>query len=373
MGAYDVIKQLHIGFPRDYIALSRGFTSSHRGIDMCWSSRYGGANAPVYAPGDGEVVALDDGWGNTWSYDKSNWGNYIKIKHADGIYTLMAHLLKGSLLVKVGDKVTRGQMIAKMNNSGASNGSHVHFELYLGGKGTSYRVDPLKYCYAYAGEDVVDPDERYFDGTAYHIMVYEPVKTVGTPVPRNRMVDQLEVITDTLNARKEPGLKGQLLGYVKQGIYNVKEVVVLDGYTWYSIEDFWCANDAAETWCHYLPTEYVGHPVERNEYVNQINVTATSLRARKDPGTDAEILGLVNPGIYNCLERAEANGYKWYKAEDEWNDFWCAQQPDGDWVEYLPAKDPHYNLTMFRLNPAQASSMEAWCKAEGVEYNIAEA
>lgn len=65
MSIHDDAKNLHLGFPRNYIALSRGFTSSHRGIDMCWSNDYGGPYAPVYAPGDGEVVALVDGWNNT--------------------------------------------------------------------------------------------------------------------------------------------------------------------------------------------------------------------------------------------------------------------------------------------------------------------
>ena len=186
------LKALHIGFPRDFIALSRGFTSSHRGIDMCWNSDFGGQYAPVYAPQDGEVVALDDGWGNTWAYDKSNWGNYVKIKHADGVYTLSAHLLKGSLKVKIGDRVIRGQMIAQQDNSGASQGCHVHFELYYDpngkGYGTQYRVDPLKYCYAYP-EDYVG-EEVYFDGTRYKILRYTPVKRVGDPVARNVMKDQ---------------------------------------------------------------------------------------------------------------------------------------------------------------------------------------
>lgn len=35
MSIYDDAKNLHLGFPRNYIALSRGFTSSHKGIDMC--------------------------------------------------------------------------------------------------------------------------------------------------------------------------------------------------------------------------------------------------------------------------------------------------------------------------------------------------
>ena len=281
------VRALHIGFPRNFIALSRGFTSSHRGVDMCWNDDYGGAYAPVYAPADGEVVALDDGWGNTWAYDKSNWGNYIKIKHATGVYTLMAHLLKGSLKVSIGDKVKRGQTIATMNSSGASTGNHVHFELYLNGSGTSYRVDPLKYCYAYPTDYV--GDEHYFSGEAYTIMRYTPIARVGTPVARNTKVNQAEVTATTLRARKSPSLKGDILGY-------------------------------------------------------------------------------ANRGVYNCVGFTDADGYRWYGVED----FWVAQAPDGDWVNYYPAKVQQYDLTMHKLSPQQKDTMVAWCEAEGVSFDVKE-
>lgn len=362
---------LHIGFPRNFIALSRGFTSSHRGIDMCWNSQYGGAYAPVFAPADGEVVAIDDGWGNTWSTGVANWGNYIKIKHGAGVYTLSAHLLKGSFKVKIGDKVKRGQQVAQMNNSGYSNGCHVHYELYWDkngkGSGTQYRVDPLKYCFAYPDDYV--GDEHYNDGTAYHIMRYTPVKRVGTPVDRNKMVNQLEVITDTLNARREAGLKGEVLGYVNQGIYDVHAITEKDGFTWYQIDSFWCANNAKETWCHYLPTEYIGSPVQRNETVNQIQVTATTLRARKYPSLEAEILGFANRGYYDCPERTEADGYKWFSTGQG---FWVAQSKSGDWVTWLPKKDPHYNFTMKSLTTEQRDAQIEWCKANNIEYDFTE-
>ena len=48
MALKDAVKNMHIGFPRNYIALTRGFTSTHKGIDMAWNSNYGGQNAPVF-------------------------------------------------------------------------------------------------------------------------------------------------------------------------------------------------------------------------------------------------------------------------------------------------------------------------------------
>lgn len=242
------INDLKLGFPRNYIALSRGFTSSHRGIDMCWNSNYGGKYAPVFAPADGTVVALRDGMGNTWKTDKSNWGNYIKIKHADGIYTLMAHLLKGSFVVKVGQKVKRGQTLAQMDNSGASTGCHVHFEVYLNGSSTSKRVDPLKYCYAYPTDTVNASTQK-----EYGILRYNPVKQCGTPVARNSAVDQIKVTATTLRARSQAGLNGTVCGYINVGIYDVHGICEVDGYTWYNVDEYWIANNKAQTWCEFLP------------------------------------------------------------------------------------------------------------------------
>ncbi|MEG0913718.1 MAG: M23 family metallopeptidase, partial [Oscillospiraceae bacterium] len=109
MSSYsDAALTLRLQFPREYVSLSRGFTSSHRGADLCWSNNYGGCYAYVTCPADGEVVACVEGKDNDTR--TSNWGNYVKVKHAEGVYTLMAHLLKGTIAVKVGQKVSRGQI-----------------------------------------------------------------------------------------------------------------------------------------------------------------------------------------------------------------------------------------------------------------------
>lgn len=268
MALKDAVKNMHIGFPRNYIALTRGFTSTHKGIDMAWNSNYGGQNAPVFAPYDGEVVAIKDGMGNTYSTGVSNWGNYIKIKHATNVYTLSAHLLKNSLLVKVGDKVTRGQMIAKMNNSGYSNGSHVHFELYIGGSATSYRVDPLLYCCAYPN-DIVNASTQ----KEYNILHYDPITYVGTPVARDAYKDQIEVIKSDLRGRASPSTNGKIVGYMNKGFYNVLDMQNANGYTWYNVEkDLWCASAGAT----YYPKQE--EPKYRVTFENVTDDVAKSLQ-----------------------------------------------------------------------------------------------
>ena len=78
------------------------------------------------------------------------------------------------------------------------------------------------------------------------------------------------------------------------------------------------------------PKRY-GSPVERNEYVNQIKINADNVRARTSPNGD--IIGYINPGIYNSIEFTTVEGYDWHKVEEG---LYCAM---GEWAEWLPKKE----------------------------------
>lgn len=94
----------------------------------------------ILAPADGEVVELRDGYpdsllsehGQVDCSAKDIRGNYILIRHADKEYGLLAHLRPGSICVKVGDTVKRGQCIAYCGNSGNTSEPHLHFHLQDG-------------------------------------------------------------------------------------------------------------------------------------------------------------------------------------------------------------------------------------------------
>ena len=93
----------------------------------------------VIAVADGEVVVAVRhhpesrvGGFKTYNDTTDERGNFVVIKHHKGEYSLTAHLQYGSILVKKGDMVKQGQVIAKCGNSGNTNAPHLHFQLQSG-------------------------------------------------------------------------------------------------------------------------------------------------------------------------------------------------------------------------------------------------
>jgi murein DD-endopeptidase MepM/ murein hydrolase activator NlpD len=92
---------------------------------------------PIYASADGVVVHA--GWA-------SGYGRLIKIRHEFGYETRFGHLSK--IRVNVGQKVSRGERIGDMGNTGRSTGTHLHYEIRINGNA----INPMKYLEA--GHDV---------------------------------------------------------------------------------------------------------------------------------------------------------------------------------------------------------------------------
>lgn len=61
-------------------------------------------------------------------------GNCVVIDHGNGEWSFLAHLQKGSVLVKAGDRVEQGAPLGKLGNSGATTGPHLHYHLMDGPK-----------------------------------------------------------------------------------------------------------------------------------------------------------------------------------------------------------------------------------------------
>ena len=109
------------------------------GFGMRWGRMHKGTDfaaphgTPIYATADGVVTHA--GW-------LSGYGRLVKIQHEFGIETRYAHNSK--LFVKKGQRVSRGQKISAMGNTGRSTGTHLHYEVRVGGKA----VNPMIYIKA---------------------------------------------------------------------------------------------------------------------------------------------------------------------------------------------------------------------------------
>jgi len=102
-----------------------GLTQMHEGIDI--SNRVG---TIVIAPANGFVSDI----GSDWVH-----GRFLVISHGFGMTTRYSHLNK--VLVKVGQKVKRGDKIAEIGTSGKTTGPHLHYEVRLNG----IPVNPMRY------------------------------------------------------------------------------------------------------------------------------------------------------------------------------------------------------------------------------------
>lgn len=125
----------------------------HNGVDLV-NTNSKGAHLLGWevAHSDGVVVAYRN---NCNGFEKGSYGNYVKLKHSDGYYTLYAHIAYNTVKVKTGDKVKRGQVLGYMGNTGYSFGGHLHFEVR---DTNDVRIDPIPYL----DKDLPDTNKSEF-------------------------------------------------------------------------------------------------------------------------------------------------------------------------------------------------------------------
>ena len=102
-----------------------GHQSYHDGVDI--ASNLG---SPVHAVGDGVV---------SHSGERAGYGLLVEVTHESGLITRYAHA--SAVLVRVGDRVQKGQAIGLVGTSGRSTGPHLHFEVVRNG----VSVNPMRY------------------------------------------------------------------------------------------------------------------------------------------------------------------------------------------------------------------------------------
>ncbi len=124
------------GYRRDPFTGRRTF---HEGLDI--AARIG---TPIVATADGVVVSA--GW-------KEGYGKIVTINHGFGYMTRYAHCSK--IVVRPGQQVKRGQVIAYVGNTGRSTAPHLHYEVRIKGK----PVNPYPYILVW---DTIDNENRSY-------------------------------------------------------------------------------------------------------------------------------------------------------------------------------------------------------------------
>lgn len=173
-------------------------------------------NLPVLAPANGYVVAIENevednevGEVNT----EKNWGNSIVIKHTEGLYTQISHLRKDTFKVNINDYVKKGDILAKLGNSGRSPEPHIHFQVqstpFIGSKTLEY---PLS-AYILKTDDGIDfksfqipNEEDVISNINIHKLLknafdFTPGKKfrVESDIMGEKVINEWEVFTDAFN------------------------------------------------------------------------------------------------------------------------------------------------------------------------------
>lgn len=103
-----------------------GYTRLHKGTDFAAPS-----GTPIFAAGHG-VVERASRYGG--------YGNYVRLRHANGFKTAYAHMLRYGPGIRAGRRVRQGDIIGYVGSTGASTGPHLHYEVHKDGKA----VNPMQ-------------------------------------------------------------------------------------------------------------------------------------------------------------------------------------------------------------------------------------
>ena len=245
--------------------------------DKPWDEATQDGGRGYFVPGNDYKVVEKNG-SQSYGYNvRLETCNQVKIPFQDDTVILevtLTHLNADDWnKLSTGQIIHKGEKIIREGTSGGATGNHLHctanFGPYYG-----YLVNANgKSCFVY--EKSLTPTEAFYVNDGVHLIdsrgyVFKevPSQYVGTPVARNTKVDQIEVIANILNARKDPSLSGEKLGYINPGFYDIQDKTDADNYTWYKVQNMWIAYN--EEWENLYPKEEPSKEEIEKEYKQRI-------------------------------------------------------------------------------------------------------
>lgn len=169
----------------------------------------------------------------------------------DYLYVTLTHMNEDNLQeVSVGQILKKGSKILLEGTDGNATGNHFHITANLGKYYGLLQNNNGKWCYTY--DKSLMPHEAFYVDRIFTTIINSKsypflavptpeLKTIGEPVLKDENIDQIEVKSNKLHCRDNPGLNANILGIVNPGIYNYTEVQQSDGYDWYFIGVGWIA------------------------------------------------------------------------------------------------------------------------------------
>lgn len=242
-----------------------------RGQDFGWFDYQG---EPIYSMNDGTVMEINK---------NSSAGNYIWIKHEFSNYDIWSrylHIKDGTIKVKTGQKVIRGQELANMGNTGNSTGTHLHFETWVVPKGWKFNFNDRSKYSEPSTDNAFAFDDQYI-GTSSNNKVITRVIGTSKQAKRDTTKNQIEVVGEFLRARKGAGTNQTILGYIDFGIYDYIETKTSNNYTWYNLGFCWIAGTKEDTKIYHKENPEDDKDKKIAELEEQVKKLDTELLAQK--------------------------------------------------------------------------------------------
>jgi murein DD-endopeptidase len=195
--AFDGTVRVPQRFAVDWLRLGEdGRPFRNEGLDVNDWYSYG---APVMAVANGTVALVRDGVADTTPRTPAPMtisateapGNVVVLDLGGGRFATYAHLKAGSVVVKAGDSVRAGQLLAQIGNSGNALGPHLHFQVSdavepLGGEGLPFSMDHFELTGRIPGLGPM------LAGTPWTPQANQPARAVTGEMPLENMVVRFE-------------------------------------------------------------------------------------------------------------------------------------------------------------------------------------
>lgn len=178
---------------------------------------------------------------------------YIPYKEEpDYLYLTLSHMDENNLKeLYVGQILGKNNKVLLEGTDGFATGNHFHITANLGRYYGFLQNSNGAWCFTY--QESLLPNEAFYYDNKYTNIVNSANYTfktkptdvikIGTPTIRDTTQNQIEILSDEVYCRKTPELNGEIIGYISKGIYNCKEVIKIDDYTWYNIDLGWVSYD----------------------------------------------------------------------------------------------------------------------------------